>query len=108
MTPLTLAKHGDFIHRQLLEKGAKLVAHTVVPVLVLGEPIYGVVGMSGTLSNGNEVSGLCGSLRLNESFLVQSTLVSFEAWTVFDNSGNVNLCAKEVLLWGCQPTFRTR
>lgn len=69
-----------------------------MPVLVLGEPIQGVVGVSGTLSDGNEVGSLCGSLRLDESFLVQSALVSFEAWTVFDDSGNVDLCTKEVLL----------
>ena len=76
-----------------------------MPVLVLGEPIQGVVGVSGTLSDGNEVGSLCGILRLDEGFLVQSALVSFEAWTVFDDSGNVNLCTKEVLLWGCQLTF---
>ena len=98
LAPLTLAKHGDFIRRQLLKKGAELAAHAVVPVLGLGEPIQGGVGVSGTLSDGNELGSLCGSLRLDESFLVQNTLVSFEAWTVFDDSGNVDLSTEKVLL----------
>jgi hypothetical protein len=76
----------------------KLVVHAVVPVLVLGEPVNGLAGVSGTLSDGNGLGSLCGSLRLDERFLVQNALVSFEAWTVFDNSRNVDLCTKEILL----------